>query len=105
MLNENPIEDINKEQLLTMLTNFKKLHDQAKPSLRRSSSSLTEDDYISWYHFIRKIEKLESMEIFKQFNFSQDEKNLVTEVLKEAKGFRSIRSLMLFASKGIKIPE
>ncbi|MFJ5622936.1 hypothetical protein ACIQD3_09395 [Peribacillus loiseleuriae] len=104
MTNEKRIENMNKEQLLAEFTNFKKLRERVHPSSLDVPKSTVKDDYLSWYFLVRKISKIEIVEVLAKFHFSQDEKDHVTDVLKTA--YNSIvTSRLLLASNRIAIPQ
>ncbi|MGS2780547.1 hypothetical protein ACVBAX_25160 [Robertmurraya sp. GLU-23] len=103
MSNQILIENINKEQLLTEFTNFKELHKRVIPTDLHSSLSTNKDEYLSFYFLVREIYYLDRTEIFKKFNFSQEEEIFVTDVLKTAKESK-VPSMMALAYERIGIP-
>jgi len=101
MTNDYNIENMSKEQLLSMITTYKKLHSLIiRTSIHDPVTQVTENDYLLWADLIKKIIQLE-ITIFDMFYFSTAEKPFIADVIKTAKDFGVVRSRIIMAHRGL----
>jgi hypothetical protein len=95
--NNKCFEEMNKEELLSVLNKYKELYHRV-----RSQSSCRNDEFLNLYQLHKKILTLDIADLLERFDFSDNEKRFIREITRIV-DFLRVRIYLIAASRDMSI--